>query len=1125
MSAERGFTSLDEQAAALGTGYTLVHDPASLLGPVARHLARRSEAAGRRAVCIDGAEIDEPWRELCRRLRLSPSDDPTACARALLARVGHGVAVVSAPAPTLWGATVADELARLIGARRFDGWIVELSEGRRSPYATPLSVGAEVTSSELERWWQALWHAERVEGRLAPLDRLDEAEQWWRNVRAAADARQPTLSAEAESLLGRLAACRQSVPPALQRALGSARALDELRAHQLVTVHEDGSACVRVTAAGLSPADALAAAEGLRRSSDPWDRMRAAELRLAGGEPDSAAELAEGVLEAVTDACGRADLWGRWERALATLSGGAAARWARHFSELALRLGDVDPAFVLARHAMAQAGARRGYELLLCVGRATAARGEHGAAAVVLEQAIECAPGSASRAQALVELAEVCCAEGDTERATALARRALGEATDFATRLGARSVLGKLLLGAGLWQEAERHFATDAHEAAGAGEVEAELRAQLNHATALVMGGRLGEAAAGFQTVLDQAVRGGVVRATAFALSNLAVLASRRHDYAEALRLREQAIRAFRRIGNRKWLARSTTYLADLRVDLGLLDEAGQALAFARHVLGGPLRPTEATWMGYVASRIHLGRGELAKAAAAVVDALGSAPRSADGTMVGECHCQAARVALAELDVRRAAHHIGEARRSVKVPASSAELALLDATLARIEGRAFGAVAHLALELAQGAGDRRRMAEAHRLLHHAAARDGDALRAGRELELAAELEQAVASTLPGELGARCRAFMVRSDAPPSAAVAVAPDSEGRLRTARPELVGSHPCMAQLRRVIDKVAPTDTTVLVCGESGTGKELVADALHRHSRRRAGPLLKVNCAALVESLLLTELFGHEKGAYTGATSQRRGCFEMAAGGTIFLDEIGDVSTGTQAALLRVLQERTFQRVGGTELLQADVRIVCATHQDLTAMVAQGRFREDLYYRLRAVVLDVPPLRQRLSDLPLLCAELLPRIAREQHGPVKRLSADALGLLAQHGWPGNVRELENALRVSALFAEGDVLFGHDLRRHVDCLRELPGDAPAPPALQPSAAAAARVEDVAYAAVRDGTGLRDIQKRLELHCIARALAETHGHVGRAAALLGIKRPRLSQLIKEYGLKCPPEEP
>ncbi|MFI5302626.1 MAG: sigma-54 interaction domain-containing protein, partial [Polyangiales bacterium] len=373
-----------------------------------------------------------------------------------------------------------------------------------------------------------------------------------------------------------------------------------------------------------------------------------------------------------------------------------------------------------------------------------------------------------------------------------------------------------------------------------------------------------------------------------------------------------------------------------------------------------------------------------------------------------------------------------------------------------------------------------------------------------------------------------------------------PTEAARLRThagadAPRRMVGSDPALRALMSAVRRVGPSDATVLIHGESGTGKELVAEALHDASNRANATLVKVNCAALVETLLLSELFGHEKGAFTGAVARRRGRFEIADGGTLFLDEIGDISPRTQVALLRVLQERTFERVGGTTPIRVDVRIVCATHRDLATMVSRGEFREDLYYRLRGVQLEVPPLRARTADLRELCDHLLQQIAREHLQPARTLSVDGLALLAAHRWPGNVRELENVLRAVALLSDGLELTARDLAEHVDVLRpleqalaqnsgvaaieeaDLDDEGPSSitslsvmPVL-PSAEASATA--VAYGQIRGGAvSLFEMKRMIERDCIARALSETRGNITRAAALLGMKRPRLSQLVKHYGL-------
>ncbi|MDW8246411.1 MAG: sigma-54 dependent transcriptional regulator [Sandaracinaceae bacterium] len=261
----------------------------------------------------------------------------------------------------------------------------------------------------------------------------------------------------------------------------------------------------------------------------------------------------------------------------------------------------------------------------------------------------------------------------------------------------------------------------------------------------------------------------------------------------------------------------------------------------------------------------------------------------------------------------------------------------------------------------------------------------------------------------------------------------------------PELVGQSQAMRRIRAMIGRIAAHDTIVLIRGESGGGKKLVAEAIHRASPRAAKPLIKVNRAALVETLLLSELFGHERGAFTGATSRKKGRFELADGGTIFLDEIGDISLQTQAALLRVPKERSFERVGGTQTIRVDVRIIiCATNHDLKRMLREGRFCEGLYYRLRGVFIEVPPLRKRLSDLPLIAEHLLRRIAEERGENPKRLSSDVIELLQRHLWPGNVRELENALCAPSLFADGEWLCAADFDGLIDWASEQGLESPA---------------------------------------------------------------------------------
>jgi transcriptional regulator with PAS, ATPase and Fis domain len=298
------------------------------------------------------------------------------------------------------------------------------------------------------------------------------------------------------------------------------------------------------------------------------------------------------------------------------------------------------------------------------------------------------------------------------------------------------------------------------------------------------------------------------------------------------------------------------------------------------------------------------------------------------------------------------------------------------------------------------------------------------------------------------------------------------------------LVGGDRSMRELYDLIERVAPSEATVLIRGESGTGKELVARSIHDGSRRADGPFVSVNCSALAETLLESELFGHVKGAYTGATGDRRGRFEEAHGGTIFLDEIGDVSQAVQVKLLRVLQERVIERVGDNRPVPVDVRVVSATNRDLEALLASGRMREDFYYRLKVVRLEIPPLRARREDIPRLAAHLLGRLGA---GDVS-ITRQAMAALMSHTWPGNVRELENALEHALVLSDGALID----------VPQLPPEVVAPAGPGPATA---------------GTDEDDERARIRA-----ALAASGWHRGRTAASLGMSRSTLWRKMRQYGL-------
>jgi len=321
------------------------------------------------------------------------------------------------------------------------------------------------------------------------------------------------------------------------------------------------------------------------------------------------------------------------------------------------------------------------------------------------------------------------------------------------------------------------------------------------------------------------------------------------------------------------------------------------------------------------------------------------------------------------------------------------------------------------------------------------------------------------------------------------------------------MIGSSPAMEALRHEIGRVASTDATVLICGESGSGKELVADAIHYGSGRADGPLVKLNCAAIPENLLEDEMFGHEKGAFTGADAMRPGRFEEADGGTLFLDEIGEMPVGLQVKLLRLLQERTFQRLGGSSPIEADVRVVCASNQDLAARVAEGKFREDLYYRINVVPITVPPLRERAEDVVLL-ARWFARDAGVRNGrPIEKISAEAISLLRGHRWPGNVRELRNVVERAVIMGSGPVLDG-------DQLRVQPAAAPAAGGGNGSGDGSTLVSRLLNSEI----AFEDFEKEILL----RALRRTRGNQTRAAKLLGMTRRTLQYRIDKFDIDCEP---
>ncbi|MEM6791097.1 MAG: sigma 54-interacting transcriptional regulator [Myxococcota bacterium] len=985
----------------------------------------------------------------------------------------------------------------------------------------------------------------------------------------------------------------------------------------------DGGSSVGGRSADARPADARV---------DGWAMMRVAELAGAGeGDWELARRVAESALRASRDKLAREDLWQRWRDAVdgalidgalnygsliygsrgdasgsvaddASVGEGAsddcstddsdvrrrrvALRLIAHGGSLALSLRDHEEASRWAKQAIALGEDR--YDVLMLVGRAHHAGGDVTSADLTLTRALRCAPDDAARAAAAGWLAQTKFTAGAREEAERYARLALAEGARPRVRLEGRNVLGKLLLAREAWTDAERHFAEDAYDAALAGDRDHELRARLNRAIAVLYCGRRGEAKAMLEDVRRDGERYHVPEAVAFALSNLAAIAIVEHAYSHALTLSERAIEVRRRIGDPLALVLPMTNLAELRIRLGLVEEAEQGLRFGLRSVGQRSSRLDAdrldgipaghhAHIAKVTAYIELEKGRTVNAARALETAIRGASGEGERPVLADCHRLAAAIALEDGDLGRVASALARADEVQHTAFGRAELAVLRARAARAAGRPYGEKAEQALRRANEADDPETRREAYMLLAGAALDEtGDVSVARRHLQAARMERDQMAERLPPALRER---FLARNalsgiealagrlgdatpagERPPCSIDASGPATDAAPVRHRPStqprvphpqqpdeaviadrlLVGTSPAMTRLRRKVRRVAPTDATVLVYGPTGSGKELVAEAVHRESTRQKGPLVKVNCAALVETLLLSELFGHERGAFTGASCRRRGRFELADGGTLFLDEIGDISPRTQVALLRVLQDGTFERVGGTTPMSVDVRVVCATHRDLRAMVAAGTFREDLYHRLAGMVVEVPALRDHVEDLEAISGALL---ARAQGVVARPLSADATDLLRRHDWPGNVRELENALRAAALFAEGEEIEAEDLRNNVASLREVsvtssrpgavveidtstPGreaterarGAPQSSAPPPSAAQGGATDDWVYAEVKGGTSLADMKRKLERACITRALTETGGNITKASRVLGMKRPRLSQLVKQYEL-------
>jgi transcriptional regulator with GAF, ATPase, and Fis domain len=787
--------------------------------------------------------------------------------------------------------------------------------------------------------------------------------------------------------------------------------------------------------------------------------------------------------------------------------------------------------------------------------------------------------------RALLEQAEARYELGQHEQAGALAERALtvlveaergqrmGAQESGHARLWARNLLGKVAIIATRYDQASGLFAENEALAQSWGWSGELARAQGNLGVVAMQRRDYEQAQRYLEQALDASRAAGAVVTRATCLLNLSMIHQYREDYARALDCSLEALRLARQAGEDGAFSSAAYNLATLYRDMGALEQSARLVehlkaqdAPQRHTFiarwvelleAGLLlereqyadaleilereeaQPTHGLLYGLRTRQLRaaeaaLGVGKLALARRMVERAAPDDPEREEPQVEALSAYIAARLALLEGDDARASGLLRAAstlwsKSAHKRDATSAELWLVQ-SLERLGQR----------EEACRVLDARAAEVVERGAHVPAALRAEFLRLPLHARLVTALERA------GRVVPAALAEAHRVAEPAAAPVALVRDASWqRWRAQFAQVVGESPRLYQIFRMVERVASSDASVLILGESGTGKELIAESLHAQSERARGPLIKVNCAAFVESLLLSELFGHEKGAFTGAVQQKIGRFELADGGTIFLDEIADISLQTQVALLRVLQERVIERVGGSETRPINVRVVCATNKNLDELVRKGEFRLDLYYRLKGVVIELPSLRERREDIPLL----IEGFARRFAGPrAPSFSSDALRYLMAYSWPGNVRELQNFVKSVLLFVEGDEVqmshvrdfadfFAHgefatnipDIPMSLDTTPVARDTRPSSPVVDDTSPVEEMDEDeddvymlssdgspedaLVEHIVAQGLSINRLKKRLELECIRRALEETQGNVTQAAKLLQMKRPRLSQII------------
>ncbi len=936
-------------------------------------------------------------------------------------------------------------------------------------------------------------------------------------------------------------------------------ALESLRAEEISLESQGRGKAARFrivdpSPAGLPEPGSLPEAE-LRRyhqrllevfESRPDDASSAvARLRHAvgAGQPQSVVRYAGPALDTLLEAHRRAEARDLIAGSLETLAGhrehaGEAIRLRRRLARLDATAGrPLDAAASI--QAIPRSSRSADDELLLA--RSLLGAGRPHEVHEVIGEAISSAPQGTSRPEVLRlkgVLAEAEYVRANLDEAAGLCRD-LASASKLPAedKARVRNTLGKVYLARGRYQEAERIFRDNLAKARRDGLERHALIAKINAGVARIRLLHYSSAKKLLVEALGDAVDRGFYREEAIARENLATVHHMLRDYGEAMEHYRGAFALLRYLGNPEYLARIANNLGEIYIRFGDVDRASATRSFAlRMGAEHPVSRVEAEGL-LLEGRIHLMQGNSGQAsssfeqASRVFAGLDDTPHRVEALIWQAAACTELR------QLGRAARLLDEARPlACGDQRTEARLNLEQGRLERLSGREAGPLLTEALELLRRSGDLEGELEALHALAESELDRGDTIFARQHLEQASEINAAIRARVPEAFHDSFDSTLVRRRLATTELRARALEQEGAspTRKERPgtkgggcrppsaKIVGQSEAMQVVYRAVKRVAKLDDLVLVEGESGTGKELVAEAIHGQSKRADKPLIKINCASFVENLLQSELFGHERGAFTGAVRRRRGWFETASGGTLFLDEIGDIPPSTQVNLLRVLQDKVIYRVGGREPVEVDVRILAATNRDLKTLVSEGLFRKDLYYRLQGLRIVMPPLRERREDIRPLVDHILDGICTEFRLQRRRVrfSEGALRLLEGLSWQGNVRELENSVRSAVLFADGRTVTQRDLSPYVEPAagssehRTPAHGAPSDPGTDRPTGETVDLGQVLLGAV----SLPQFKKEIERRCIIEALRAAKGNITKAAGLLGMKRPRLSQLVKYYGI-------